>query len=1167
MTPTKTPPRRSPLLLALALLFGVSCISGLSFTGNTTYDFENIPNTYVFYDSGNQIASVEALAGALTEPNTEEITDVSWAGLGGPLTNRSGWDMRAIILNYDMKYDLLHVGIQFYARAGDADGDGNGATFSDPLSLDGALDLPNMTFSESIFLLVDPTHSNSSNGGIVRNFQPRWLLGKPPSDQELPFVDGAAIYMFVNMTSNGTHVDINYLEATGIASSLISLFSPPDVGPEQRLDVEFDIANFSSLPGIHRDVNGDLAFSFAAVSGSNADALIEYDLIPNYFLTFNESEALYTAEIVGITARFPCPTALDPFGACCLHSDKDLCGVCFGGNRNMSSCGICFGPTVPESSGTACPGIVESVQDLNLVERLNLDPSQLFIIENLGDIDGNGIEDLAIGIPGLPRGNSSWDCSSAESSCSVGSVRLLLMAGTPSALSVSKVIFINSSAANFSMSNSDLFGFSIQVLTINSLDGSYEIAIGAPGVNNGTGAMFLVALDRTGTIRTFRRLTPDGLIISSVYQDGDQVGRSTVITVSDALGAARNFGAQIGSMTYQGSRVLLISTPRYLLSPQLVSSSNISSPTNGSDSYLGGLYLAVVGSGSRILGLRGFAGANVTLPLVNITGNPFNGSEPLYYSPSFALAPSSSGDISALALAMMFQTSETESVMFPVDDKPLVAYMSVATGTITQINVLSLRGSLENELQTYNVSGFAELSDSEGFFRRGTAIQHLDSLGDVFGDGMSDLIVALPYAFDSVGAIKLVNLAPPSSSSFSSSNSIISIAPGLARMLKVLPPRSRFGFSLAKYSGLVSSGSSGMIAVTNPDGEAPRALFLSLRTAPQPPRGPSTVAAAPKASTPSNSPLPFSFPPSSTVIIDGNRTNLNTSFPPRADFSPGPITVSFIDGAPILKLSPQSLSGDTPSVIVRMIALDEVTAAGVRFRSFEFPTTGSSYSSTKAGETSWTFSTSAPSVAASIDYTALLLLEEKVVSFNNDVFFRVDPNTVKFTLRVANWQFANVTNFLVFRFILEQPETIFSTDDKYSATERLTRFSLRTKSSEIRISVPHFALVDGVTTSIQQTFSRTSAEFQLRIPSFKTFIEYDPDVSILDSSSSDPVVNSGGNTTLWRLLIGIGGGLAGLVMILIIVCLVRRYKRNQAQEKRWRQAAELQRLSMAPKTV
>jgi hypothetical protein len=288
---TRTTKRPSPLLslslwaLALLLLFSVSCISALSFTGNTTYDFESLPNTYLFYDSGNQIASVEALAGLLTEPNSEEITDVSWDGLGGPLTNRSGWDMRAILLNYDMKYDLLHVGIQFYARAGDADGDGNGATFSDPLMSEGGLDLPNMTFSESIFLLVDPTHANSSNGGIVHNFQPRWLLGKPPSDQELPFVDGAGIYMFLNMTSNGTHADISYLEATGIATSLISLFSPPDEGPEQRVDVEFSIANFSALPGIRRDANGDLAFSFAAVSGSNADGLIEYDLIPNYYLS------------------------------------------------------------------------------------------------------------------------------------------------------------------------------------------------------------------------------------------------------------------------------------------------------------------------------------------------------------------------------------------------------------------------------------------------------------------------------------------------------------------------------------------------------------------------------------------------------------------------------------------------------------------------------------------------------------------------------------------------------------------------------------------------------------------------------------------------------------------------------------------------------------------
>lgn len=674
------------VLLTATLLLASACRASLIFSGNTTSDFPNNRATNVFYDSGNEISSPESLAGLLTEPVETEISDVAWAVAASPV-NRSGWDMRSVILNYDMKSDLLSVGIQFYARAGDADGDGDAAASSSLLLETGGLDLANMTFSESIFLLIDPLHTNSTVGSTVRNFQPIWLLGKPPRDSDLPSSETIGIYSFVNMSSNGTHADINALATAGLVASLVSYLPVPDSGPESRFDFEFAIANFSTLPGIRRDPLGDLTFSFAAVAGSNADGPIEYDILPNYFTsTFlsiphsilnlghfvsppgffvpvaaflflaasTENGTIIIAEIVGLAARFPCPTSLDPHGACCEPEHKDFCGVCFGMNKNMSVCGVCFGQNPIVGASLACPATVAGVWDLNLVQLLSLDPTRLFFVESLGDIDGNGVEDLAVGIPGLHRGNSTWDCALVEDTCAVGQVRILLMASTPAPATILRVINLNSSAINFPLASSDMFGYSVQVLVVNQVESTVEIAIGAPGYNNGSGATFLGTVDLRGVVKTFRRLTPDGIIVSSTDTPAEYPGSTAGSGLSDAMtNATSHFGAQLNSMIFQGARVLLISAPRILLAPYL----NPLNPETASNRGI--IFLAVVGSGARVLGLRGLFGDNSTVPLWSFASSPDLG--PTFFSPAFTSISSNSGDVAALALSLLFDVNLTQT--------------------------------------------------------------------------------------------------------------------------------------------------------------------------------------------------------------------------------------------------------------------------------------------------------------------------------------------------------------------------------------------------------------------------------------------------------------------------------------------------------------------------
>lgn len=366
-----------------------------------------------------------------------------------------------------------------------------------------------------------------------------------------------------------------------------------------------------------------------------------------------------TVEFVGFTAKFPCPSPLDPAGRCCEAADKDLCGVCFGENKNMSICGVCFGATPISGASVACPATVNEALDLNVTSALLLDPTRMMIVKSIGDLDGNGVEDIAIGVPGLLRGASSWNCTVSNSSCILGSVHILLMKSTGDSVAILRVFTIDSNRTGINFTSHDLFGFSIHPISI--MDNVLELSIGAPGTNGSAGAVYLVAVDQTGAFRTIRRVTPDGVVATyTIISTSESRVSSSAVLVVDAIPRPRHFGAHLSSAFFQSTRVMIISSPAFLTSPLMdISMWNMSA--TGSAVPRGGLYLAPIGSGARVLGLRGLlVEQNITSSLFMDRNIQVNATGPSFFGPSFAPLIST-GSMSALAMSISYPSNGTLS--------------------------------------------------------------------------------------------------------------------------------------------------------------------------------------------------------------------------------------------------------------------------------------------------------------------------------------------------------------------------------------------------------------------------------------------------------------------------------------------------------------------------
>ena len=156
------------------------------------------------------------------------------------------------------------------------------------------------------------------------------------------------------------------------------------------------------------------------------------------------------------------------------------------------------------------------VNDLNIIldddDSIISNPNTFGIsVANLGDIDGDGVIDLAVG---AHRGDGEK-----------GSVHILFMDKTETGPTLKAAVKLDTTAAN--LVNGDVFGISVANLGDLNQDGINDLAVGAIGddglVNdaNDAGTVHIFYLNRDGSVK------PGGFkIFDDAFKAGDAAGRS-----------------------------------------------------------------------------------------------------------------------------------------------------------------------------------------------------------------------------------------------------------------------------------------------------------------------------------------------------------------------------------------------------------------------------------------------------------------------------------------------------------------------------------------------------------------------------------------------------------------------------------------------------------------
>jgi hypothetical protein len=198
-----------------------------------------------------------------------------------------------------------------------------------------------------------------------------------------------------------------------------------------------------------------------------------------------------------------------------------------------SRCGISISSNSGNSGNSGATTIeVESEQKISSSAggfNGNLNPGDGFgsALADLGDLEGDGVTDVAVGAPGDDEGGTDR-----------GAVWILFM-NSDGTVDMQQKIGDSSGGFDGKLDNDDGFGSALAPLGDLNADGVHDLAVGAPGDDDGgtdRGAVWILFLDgTTGKVRLSRKVSDTSGGFDGTLNDGDRFG-SAIAPIGDLDG-------------------------------------------------------------------------------------------------------------------------------------------------------------------------------------------------------------------------------------------------------------------------------------------------------------------------------------------------------------------------------------------------------------------------------------------------------------------------------------------------------------------------------------------------------------------------------------------------------------------------------------------------------